>query len=123
MKIFFTVVLILNFLTEAMAAVSLIGGPQSAFADEPVEGGFWAMHYGFAAISIASAVFWVWPYREDLKAVTAVLGILLVFHICIFTSLAIAGDQIPGTIIHAVMAVFCAFLFTQRSKWCTAPVT
>ena len=121
MKVFFTVVLILNFLTEGLAAISLIGGPQSAFAEGPVEVGLWAMHYGFAAISIASAVFWIWPYREDLKAVTAVLGILLVFHICIFTSLAIAADQIPGTIIHAVMAVFCAILFTQRSKWCNTP--
>jgi hypothetical protein len=29
-----------------------------------------------------------------------------------------AGDQNPGMIIHAVLAVLCIFLFSQRSKWC-----
>ena len=53
MKILFTVVLVLNFLTETLAAVSLIGGPEGIAAAG--KGGMWSMHYGFAALAIASA--------------------------------------------------------------------
>ena len=49
MKILFNIVLVLNFLTEAMAAVSLIGGPEGISAAG--QGGMWSMHYGFAAVS------------------------------------------------------------------------
>ena len=67
---------------------------------------------------IASASLWVWPYRNSLKAVTAVLGVLCTFHTGLFISLSLAGDQQAGQIIHAVMAVLCIVLFTQRAKWC-----
>ena len=77
------------------------------------------MHYGFAALAIATASFWIWPYRNNVKAVPAILGVLLTFHSGLFLSLAIAGDQMPGMVIHAVLAALCILLFTQRSKWCT----
>ena len=118
MKIFFTVVLALNLLVEGMAAFTLIGGPQGISAAGT--GGQWSMHYGFAAIAIASAGLWLWPYRNNKAAVTAVLGMLMIFHVGLFTSLSIAGDQQAGVMIHAVMSVLCILLFTQRSKWCTA---
>ena len=69
MKIFFTVVLALNLLVEGMAAFTLIGGPQGISAAGT--GGQWSMHYGFAAIAIASAGLWLWPYRNNKAAVTA----------------------------------------------------
>lgn len=119
MKIFFIVVLVLNLLTEGFAAIALISGPQGISALGQIEGGMWAMNYGFAAIAIASAIFWVWPYRENLQVVSAILGVLLTFHTSLFIALAMAGDQIPGTVIHAIMTTFCLILFTQRSKWCT----
>lgn len=119
MKIAFTTFLVLNLLTELLAATSLIGGPMGIAAAGHTPGGGWAMHYGFAVIAIASALFWLWPYRSNLSAVTAVLGILLTFHICLFISLSIAGDQQAGMIIHAVLAVFSVVLFSQRKKWCS----
>ena len=118
MKTFFIVVLVLNLLTEGFTAIALISGPLGIPGLGQIEGGLWAMNYGFAAIAIASTIFWIWPYRENLQAVSAVLGILLTFHTCIFIALAMAGDQIPGTVIHAVMTTFCLILFTQRSTWC-----
>ena len=118
MKIVFSIVLLLNFLVEGLAAFSLISGPQGISAAGT--GGQWSMHYGFAAIAIASAGLWLWPHRSDRTAVTAVLGMLMVFHTGLFISLSIAGDQQAGVVIHAVMAVLCIGLFTQRSKWCTA---
>ena len=117
MKIVFNIVLILNLLTEAMAATFLIGGPEGIAAAG--KGGMWSMHYGFAALAIASMTIWIWPYRTNLKAVTAILGVLLTFHTGLFISLTLAGDQMPGMIIHAVMATLCIIVFTQRKKWCT----
>ena len=117
MKILFNTVLILSLLTEAMAATTLIGGPEGIAAAG--KGGMWSMHYGFAAFAIASASLWVWPYRTNIKAVTAILGVLLTFHSGLFVSLALAGDQMVGMIIHAVLASLSLVLFTQRSKWCS----
>jgi hypothetical protein len=116
MRILFIVVLVVNLLTEALAAATLIGGPDGIAAAG--KGGMWSMHYGFAALAIASASLWVWPYRNNLKAVTAVLGVLCTFHTGLFVSLTLAADQQVGMIIHGVMAVLCIVLFTQRAKWC-----
>lgn len=117
MKILFVVLLVLNCLTEVLAATTLIGGPDGIAAAG--RGGMWSMHYGFAALAIASASLWVWRYRTNLSAVTAVLGVLLTFHTGLFISLTLAGDQQAGMVIHAVLSVLCIVLFTQRSKWCT----
>ena len=116
MKILFVVVLVLNLLIEALAATTLIGGPEGIAAAG--QGAMWSMHYGFAALAIASASLWVWPYRNSLKAVTAVLGVLCTFHTGLFISLTLAGDQQVGMAIHGVMAALCIVLFTQRAKWC-----
>ena len=117
MKILFTVVLVLNFLTETLAATTLIGGPEGIAAAG--KGGRWSMHYGFAALAIASASLWIWPHRTNLRVVTAVLGVLMTFHTGLLISLSLAGDQQPGVVIHAVMSVLCIALFTQRARWCT----
>jgi hypothetical protein len=117
LKILFSIVLVLNLLTEAMAATALIGGPEGISAAG--KGEMWSMHYGFAAFAIASATFWIWPYRSNVKAVTPVLGVLLTFHTGLFVSLSLAGDQMAGMIIHAALAALCILLFAQRSKWCS----
>lgn len=116
MKLLFIVVLVLNLLVEGLAAVSLILGPDGLSAAGT--GDQWSMHYGFAVIAIASASLWVWPRRTDLGVVTAVLGILLVFHSVLFVSLATAGDQQAGMVIHAVLAALCLVTFVRRASWC-----
>lgn len=119
MKILFISFLVLNLLLEGVAAAFLIGGPQGISSEVQPASGMWAMNYGFGAIAIASAIFWVWPYRENRQAVSPVLGILLTFHTMLVISLAIPGNQVPGMIAHVVLAVLCMILYTQRSKWCT----
>lgn len=116
MRVLLNIALILSLLTEVMAAASLIGGPEGISAAG--KGGMWSMHYGFAALAIASATIWIWPHRNNLAAVTAVLGILLTFHSGLFVSLALAGDQMAGMIVHATLALLFIFLFAMRSKWC-----
>lgn len=118
MKKLFVALLVLNVLTEALAATTLIGGPGGISAAGA--GNQWSMHYGFAALAIGSAALWVWPYRNNLNAVTAVLGVLMTFHSGLFVSLMVAGDQPAGVIIHAVLAALCILLFIQRRSWCQA---
>lgn len=118
MQKLFIALLVLNFLTEAMAAVMLITGPGGLSAAG--SGEQWSMHYGFAALAIGSAALWVWPFRNNLNAVTAVLGVLMTFHTGLLVSLVVAGDQMAGVVIHAVLAVLCIVLFTQRRSWCYA---
>ena len=117
MKLCFTILLVLNLLTELLASTTLIGGADGIAAAG--RGGLWSMHYGFAALAIGSASLWLWPYRSNRKAVTAVLGMLMTFHSGLFISLTLAGDQPAGVVIHGVLSVLCIGMFTQRSKWCT----
>ena len=63
MKNLFTTYLVLNLLLKGLAAVTLIGGTMGLLSIAGLEAGMWAMNYGFAAIAIASAAFWVWPHR------------------------------------------------------------
>ena len=112
MKYVFIILLVLNFLAEVMAAVSLIGGPGGIAAIG--SGGQWSMHYGFAVIAIASAGLWVWPQRRERAAVTAVLGILTVFHLSVLVSLALAGDQAVGVVIHTVVGALSVLCLLQR---------
>ena len=116
MKILFNVVLILSFFFEALASVSLITGPEGFTAAG--SGNQWSMHYGFAALAIASMSLWAWPYRTNLPVVTFALGVLFTFHTGLSISLNLAGDQQAGMIIHSVLSVLCLVLVTQRSKWC-----
>jgi len=118
MKNMFTGYLFLNLFLEGLAAVILIGDAQGILSVAQVESSIWSMTYGFAAIAIASAIFWVWPHRENRETVGAVLGLLLSFHALIFISFALQGDQMPPAIAHAVMAAFGILLYMQRSKWC-----
>ena len=116
MRVLFLVLLILHLLMETMAAVALIGGPQGISAAG--QGAQWSMHYGFAALAMASVSLWVWPRRNDLAAVTVALGLLLTFHAGLTLSLAVAGDQAGGMISHAVLAVISLVLISQRGKVC-----
>ena len=54
MKILFNVVLILSFLFEALASVSLITGPEGISAAG--SGNQWSMHYGFAVFPMGLAI-------------------------------------------------------------------
>ena len=116
MRVLFAILLILHLLMETMAAVALIGGPEGISAAG--QGAQWSMHYGFAALAMASVSLWVWPRRDDLSAVTVALGLLATFHAGLTISLAVAGDQQGGMISHAVLAVISLVLITQRTKVC-----
>ena len=124
MKAFFTTFLVLNFLAETLAAVSLIGaenGLAAALSGNGSTNGLWSMHYGFAVISIASAICWVWPHRTSRKVVTAVLGMLMVFHSALLISLILENSQIGGIVLHTVRALMAIVLFTLRGRWCNDP--
>ena len=114
MRILFATFLVLNFLVETLASVSLIAGPNGLAAAG--SGGMWSMHYGFAAFAIASASLWAWPQRHNPSAVTAMLGLFATFHTGLFISLTAAGDQQAGMVIHAVLAALAITLFALRGR-------
>ena len=118
MRKLFVGYLVLNLLLEGLAAVTLIGAALGVFSIANLDSGLWSMNYGFAAVAIASAIFWVWPHRSRLEAVGPVLGILLAFHALVTVSFAIHGNQVPAVIVHGVMAALGIFLFSQRATWC-----
>jgi hypothetical protein len=116
MKKLLVVALALNFLVEALAAASLIGGPSGLGASDASNLDRWSMHYGFAVIAIACAGAWLWPARRELAALTPVLGVLATFHVAVFTSLLLAGDQPLGVGIHAVLSLTFLLLLALREK-------
>jgi len=118
MRILFTTFLVLNLILEGIAAVTLVGAGLGLFTIAQFESGMWSMNYGFAAIAIASALFWVWPHRSKREVVGPVLGILLAFHALVSVSFAIQGDQIPSIVVHGIMALLGILLYTRRSAWC-----
>ena len=118
MKKLFTGFLVINLLLEGLAGIALIGGPLELFSIEQLETGMWAMVYGFAALGIATAIFWVWPHRANREAVGPILGVLLTFHALIAVAFAIQGNQVPTVIVHAVMAALAIYLYSQRTTWC-----
>jgi hypothetical protein len=118
MKNIFAGFLVLNFLLEGLAAIALIGGTLGIISIAQLEVGPWAMTYGFGAAAIATAIFWVWPYRDSRQAVSPVLGILLAFHAAVCVSFAMQANQVPSMVVHGVMAALAFFLYAQRSKWC-----
>lgn len=117
MHIVLSIALILNALTEILAAASLIGGPEGISAAGA--GQMWSMHYGFAALAIASISIWIWPQRYNRHAVTPALLTLIVFHIGLCCSLTLAGDQFGGSVIHGVFVVVFVLLFATRGSYVT----
>ena len=114
MRHVYTVLLVLSCLTELLAATALIGGPDGLSAAG--RGEMWSMHYGFAALAIASCSIWAWPQRRSLEAVTVVLGVLTIFHTGLAVSLAAAGDQPAGLVTHCVLAVLAWILLFLRAR-------
>jgi hypothetical protein len=114
MKILLNVMLVLNGLTELLASATLILGANGLSAAGT--GAMWSMHYGFAALAIASVSVWAWSHRSNLAVMTTVIGTLLVFHAGLCLSLALAGDQAVGMAIHGITAVMCVVLFARRGR-------
>jgi len=116
-KTYFTIVLVLNILFEGLAAAALIFAPEAALA--PGDSVTWARNYGFAALAMASTGIWLWPYRSVLQAVTAMCGVLMVFHFGLCLSLFMAGGaNIGAGGTHGILGVLFVVAFTQRRKWC-----
>lgn len=119
MKHLFTTYLVLNLILESIAAVTLIGAGLGLFAIAGFESGMWSMNYGFAAIAVASAIFWVWPHRSKRDVVAPVLGMLLAFHALVAVSFAVQGSHVPSIVVHGIMGLLGILLYARRSAWCT----
>ena len=117
MAMLWNVVIVLSALTEIMAAVTLIGGPEGVA--NAGAGNMWSMHYGFAALAIASLSLWIWPRRKNADANAVALGVLITFHTGLFISLALAGDQAVGMVLHGILAALSMVVFARRGDLTT----
>lgn len=115
----YLILLVLNLLVETLAGTTLIAGPDGIAAAG--RGGLWSMHYGFAALAVASISIWGFVYRAEQAVRHAVQGVLLVFHTGIAISLTLAGDQAAGQIIHIVLATLCLLVVAQRVMGSASP--
>jgi hypothetical protein len=117
------VVLIANAVFEGLVGALLAFSPSSAVTDGSAAGISFAVNYGFAALTIASIIFWTWSEKDNLKTMGVVPGILSTFHsgLTIATAMTMTAESgaIP-TIVHGIMAVLCWVLFFNRKKWCTS---
>ena len=118
MKNLFSVFLVTNLLVEGLAGIALIGVTLGLFSIEQLEPGMWTMVYGFAALAMATPIFWVWPYRTKREAVSPVLGILLAFHALVALAFALQGNEVPAVILHGLIAALAIYLYSQRTAWC-----
>ena len=116
-------VLIANALFEGLVGALLVFSPGSAVPDGNSAGIAFAVNYGFAALTIASIIFWAWSEKDNLKTMGVVLGILSTFHsgLSIATAMTMTTESgATPTIVHGIMAVLCWVLFFSRKKWCTS---
>ena len=121
MKKLYSAVLIANLLIESVGAGALLLAPDFLVDTSNASAKLWSWNYGFVALAVGSAVFWTWPHRDNFAAAGAVLGILFSFHLAIAVALAIVDELFIDVVLHGAFAVLCLYLFTQRSKWCSAP--
>ena len=119
LKHLFVILLVFNLVAEGWIGAILLVKPGSG--DVLQTHTAWATDYGFAALAMASMIFWVWRYRFNSRVVILVLGLLITFHTGtgIATGLAVAdGDPAAAPLIHALIAAVSAVLFLTRHKWC-----
>jgi hypothetical protein len=116
--------LLFNLIFEGLVGLMLIFklGPEG---EDPLQmHSAWATDYGFAALVIASLIFWVWRNRYQQHIATLVLGILTSFHtgLAVSTGMAVAtGDPLAAAITHGLLAILSGGLFITRKQWIFAP--
>ncbi len=116
-------VLIANALFEGLVGALLVLSPGSAVPDGSSAGISFAVNYGFAALTIASIIFWTWSAKDNLKTMGVVLGVLSTFHsgLTIATAMTMTAESgATPTNVHGIMAIPCWILFFSRKKWCTS---
>jgi hypothetical protein len=121
MKILLISMLVLNFLTEGPVGAFLVVSPEAFLPSGQVEGILWARNYGVAALCVASMIFWVWRSRDVFEVMGVALGFLMTFHTALTIALLTSGGQVPGAVLHFILATACIVLFFQRAKWCIVP--
>jgi len=113
-------VLILNSLTDGPVGALIIFSPEAMLPDVSAESLFWKRNYGVTALSVACMAIWLWPSRDDYRAMGVGLGYLMGFHTVLAVVLDVSEVQLAGAIIHTVLAALFISLFFQRAKWCAA---
>ena len=119
MKKFFIVVLALHVLVEGLVGATMAFSPQTLAPEAAKTELFALTALGFAALTMVSVVFWLWPYRRNLVALTIAVGTLATFHTAVSLSAALTstmGNDFKPYILHVVFAVCFWILWARRRQ-------
>ena len=123
MKIFLILVLALHVLAEGGLGLALVANPETVAAQVGLSHVMILTTYGFAGITMAIAVAWLWPQRRNVAVLGTVLGILATFHTAIALSMLVAfarGGDLSGAITHGVFALCFWVLWAKRQQLANA---
>ena len=112
------IVLVVNCLVEVPVGLLLVLSPESFLPSGESAGIVWARNYGVAAFAIGTLALWIWPYRDNYAAVSVALGFLVLFNWTLTGALITSGGQVPGAILHFILATLFTLLYFQRRRWC-----
>ncbi|WP_439135584.1 hypothetical protein [Pseudomaricurvus sp.] len=121
MKKLLLVAFVLHVLLEGLVGVLLIVAPYKVAPHADPLSLTFVINYGFAAVTMASVVFWGWSGRDNFRIMGVALGILATFHTALAaasTMMLAEGGSPAVLVIHAVMAVLFWLLFARRRQWC-----
>ncbi len=115
--------LLLNLVFEGWIAVVLISAP-FRLADFNAMAQQWSVHYGFAALAMATAVFWALRFGASETGLAALLGILTCFHLGLTVSSAlifVQAEAVQATglfpvITHGLLLAGCIFFYLNADK-------
>jgi len=121
MKKLLIITFVLHVLLEGLVGLLLIAAPYKVAPHADPMSLTFVINYGFAALAIASVVFWGWSGRDNYRIMGIVLGVLATFHtgLAAASGMMLAEGGSPAVlVIHAVMAVLFWLLFARRRQWC-----
>ncbi len=119
MKKIVVVLLGLHALVEGLIGALMVVSPRLlAPAAAPSELGVMTT-YGFAALTMALAVAWLWPQRRNIAVLGTVLGLLATFHTGLSVAmimLAINGASVVTVFVHVIFAAGFWVSWWRREK-------
>jgi len=117
MKKFLVLLLVAHFLLEIIVGAMFAFNPTSMVSDPDPRSLMFLINLGAVVIAAAFIAVWIWPYRNNLAALSVGLGVIATFH----TGAALAGlycmlQGLDGSAAypHGVLAAGFWFLWFRR---------
>lgn len=118
MKKFLLVMLALHVLMEGLVGLFLMVAPEQVAPNLAMPNLAFLINYGGAGVTMALAVAWFWPHRDNPTMLGFLLGVLATFHTAEALSgvmIAVKGGGAQVIASHGAFAVCFWILWFKRS--------